>query len=473
MSTRSEFSTRTSPNDPCAPEKLLSPSRSIRLRTAIPGPRSLEILARREAAVGHGLSRSTSVVADHAHGVLVTDVDGNTLIDFAGGIGVLATGHTPESVVEAVQKQTEKLFHLCEVVGTTELYVSVCERLNGLMPDTNPVSIAKKSILSNTGAEAVENAVRAARSFTKRPAVICFEGAYHGRSLLTMTLTSKYDAYKRGFGPFAPDVYRLPFPDLYRRPAELSENAYIDQMIAAFDHALVAQVEPSAVAAVIIEPVQGEGGFVPTPMRFMQHIAKRCQENGIVLIIDEVQTGFGRTGTMFAIEQYGVTPDILVTAKSIAAGLPLSAITGRADIIDAVHVGGFGGTYGGNPLACAAALETIDLIERNKLPQRAAQLGTLIRERMAEWQAELPMIGDIRGMGAMLAMELVDDPISKHPAKEMTARLITEAAQRGLILIKAGLYSNCIRLLMPLMIPEEQLNEGLDVLGEALLASVN
>ncbi len=450
--------------EPCEPELRIAPSRSIRLRTEIPGPRSREILARREAAVGTGLSRSTPVVAAKAHGALVTDVDDNVFIDFAGGIGVLIAGHTPESVVTVLQKQTENLLHLCEVVGTTELYVAVCERLNALVPGDYP----KKSILSNTGAEAVENAVRAARAFTKRPGVICFEGAFHGRSLLTMTLTSKYDAYKHGFGPFAPDIYRLPFPDLYHRPEELSADRFIDGMIAAFDHALVAQVEPSAVAAVIIEPVQGEGGFVPTPPRFMQHIAKRCKEHGIVLIIDEVQTGFGRTGTLFAIEQFDVTPDILVSAKSIAAGLPLSAITGRGDMIDAVHVGGFGGTYGGNPLACAAALETIDLIVGQNLSRRAEQIGELIRERMLEWQAELPKIGDIRGMGAMLAMELVDDPIGKHPAKDAASRVISEAAKRGLILIKAGLYSNCIRLLMPLMIPEEQLHEGLDVLGEVL-----
>jgi len=451
----------------CGPEKALAPTRSIRLLTEIPGPRSREILARREAAVGRGLSRSTPVVAARAHGALVTDVDGNTLIDFAGGIGVLAAGHTPETVVEALREQAAELLHLCEVVGTTELYVEVCERLNALVPGKTPL----KSILSNTGAEAIENAVRAARAFTKRPAIICFEGAYHGRSLLTMSLTSKYDSYKHNFGPFAPDIYRLTFPYLYRRPDELSEDRYIDQQIAAFDHALVAQVEPSAVAAVVIEPVQGEGGFVPTPTRFMQHIARRCAENGIVLIIDEVQTGFGRTGTMFAIEQFGVTPDILVSAKSIAAGLPLSAITGRAEIIDAVHVGGFGGTYGGNPLSCAAAVKAIDFIQQNALPHRAGQIGELIHERMLEWQAEMPMIGDIRGMGGMLAMELVEDRTTKHPAREATSRVIQEAAQRGLILIKAGLYSNCIRLLMPLMIPEEQLNEGLDVLELALRAA--
>jgi 4-aminobutyrate aminotransferase/(S)-3-amino-2-methylpropionate transaminase len=464
----------TNPQNPtvnadCAPEKALAPTRSIRLLTEVPGPNSRAILARREAATGHGLSRSTPVVAAKAHGALVTDVDGNTFIDFAGGIGVLAAGHTPENVVEAIREQATTMLHLCEVVGTTELYVQVCERLNAIVPGHKP----QKSILTNTGAEAIENAVRAARSFTKRPGVICFEGAYHGRSLLTMSLTSKYDSYKRNFGPFASDIYRLAFPYVYRRPDDLTEEKYIDYMIATFDHALVAQVEPSAVAAVVIEPVQGEGGFIPTPVRFMQHIAKRCAENGIVLIIDEVQTGFGRTGTLFAIEQYGVTPDILVSAKSIAAGLPLSAITGRADIIDSVHVGGFGGTYGGNPLACAAAIEAMNFIDENHLSERAVQIGGLIRERMLEWQAEMPIIGDVRGMGAMLALELVDDRITKHPAKEVAARVIHEAAQRGLILIKAGLYSNCIRLLMPLMIPEEQLNEGLDVLEAALRAAVN
>src|SRR5579859_5237406 len=468
MTTPAPAAPSTHTADPCGPDKVLAPTRSIRLLTEIPGPRSREILARRDAATGRGLSRSTPIVAARAHGALVTDVDGNTFVDFAGGIGVLNVGHTPEAVVEALREQAGDLLHICEVVGTTELYVRVCERLNALVPGHAP----QKTILSNSGAEAVENAVRAARAYTKRPAVICFEGAFHGRSLLTMTLTSKYDAYKRSFGPFASDIYRLPFPNVYHRPAELSEDKFIDQMIEMFDHALVAQVEPSAVAAVIIEPVQGEGGFVPTPLRFMQHIARRCAEHGIVLIIDEVQTGFGRTGTMFAIEQYpGVTPDITVTAKSIAAGLPLSAITGRAELIDSVHIGGFGGTYGGNPLACAAALQAIDFIENEQLPRRAGQIGALIKERMTEWQAAMPLIGDVRGMGAMLAMELVDDRVTRHPAKEAAARVVNAAAQRGLILIKAGLYSNCIRLLMPLMIPEEQLNEGLDVLEAALCAA--
>jgi 4-aminobutyrate aminotransferase/(S)-3-amino-2-methylpropionate transaminase len=455
--------------EPCPPETMgIAPTRSIRLRTEIPGPKSREILARREAAVGRGLSKSTSVVVERAHGALVYDVDGNVLIDFAGGIGVLAAGHTPQSVVDVLTEQVGQLLHMCEVVATSELYVQVCERLNALVPGDS----AKKTILSNTGAEAIENAVRAARAFTGRPGVICFENAYHGRSLLTMSLTSKYDTYKRSFGPFAPDVYRLPAVDTYRRPPELTVEQYVDHLIRMFDHALVAQIEPSATAAVIIEPVQGEGGFIPVPKRFLQHVATRCKEHGIVLIIDEVQTGFGRTGTLFAIEQYEIAPDILVSAKSIAAGLPLSAITGRADIIDAVHVGGYGGTYGGNPLACAAALKTIDLILGERLPERAMQIGAIMRERMEEWQAELksPYIGDIRGMGAMLAMELVTDPHTKTPAKEQTAKLIHEAAQRGLILIKAGMYSNCIRLLMPLMIPEEQLTEALNVMGDALLA---
>ncbi len=458
--------TRTK-TEPCGPEKSLAPMRTIRLRTEIPGPRSREILARREAAVGRGLSRSTPVVVERAHGATVTDVDGNVLLDFAGGIGVLAAGHTPDALTESLRQQAGTLLHICEAVATTETYVQVCEKLNELFPGEG---LAVKSVLSNTGAEAVENAVRAARAFTGRPGVICYEGAFHGRSLLTMSLTSKYDSYKRGFGPFAPDIYRLPFPDLYRRPDELSAERFVETMCAAFDHALVAQVEPSAAAALIIEPVQGEGGFNPVPLRYMQHIARRCKEHGIVLIIDEVQTGFGRTGTLFAVEQFDVIPDILVTAKSLAAGMPLSAITGRTEIIDSVHVGGFGGTYGGNPMACTAALEAIEFIVRENLAQRAGQIGALMRERMDEWHATYPLVGNVRGMGAMLAVELVDDRTTKHPAREQTTALVLEAAKRGVILIKAGMYGNCIRLLMPLMIPEEQLNEGLDAIEAALKA---
>lgn len=439
-------------------------TRTIQLKTEIPGPKSREINARRDAAVTRGLGRSTPIVTKRAHGAVVEDVDGNVLLDFAGGIGVLAVGHTPATVVEAMKQQIDDLLHICAIVSTTESYVQLCETLNAITPGR----FAKKSILSNTGAEAVENAVRCARAYTKRPAVICFEGAYHGRTLLTMTLTSKYDLFKKGFGPFASDIYRLPFPYLYRRPDFMTEEQFTDYMIAQFDHALTAQVDPSAVAAVILEPVLGEGGFQPVPARYMQHVVNRCREHGIVFIADEVQTGFGRTGKMFAIEHYGVEPDIVVTAKSLGAGMPISAITGRAEILDAPHPGGLGGTYGGTPVACAAAIKTIEYLQQHNLPERATHLGEIIRRETERWQAEIPLVGDARGLGSMRAVEFVLDRVTKTPAKQTTLDIVQEAARRGVMCIRAGLFTNCLRFLMPLTIPEEQLYEGLDAVEAAI-----
>lgn len=444
-------------------------TRAINIKTEVPGPKGREILARREVAVSRGLGRSTPVVVASAHDALVTDVDGNTYIDFAGGIGVLAGGHTPAFVVDVLKQQAEELIHICSIVATTESYVELCEILNKIVPGNFP----KKSMLSNTGAEAVENAIRCARAYTGRPAVICFEGAYHGRTLLTMTLTSKYDLYKKGFGPFASDVYRLPFPSMYRRPDGLSEEQYIDWLIKHFDLAMTSYVDPSAVAAVIVEPVQGEAGFIPAPKRWLEHIAKRCKEHGIVLVIDEVQTGFGRTGTMFAIEQYNVEPDIVITAKSMGSGMPISAITGRAEVLDGPHISGMGGTYGGSPLACVAAIKTIELIQQQNLPARAVELGKIIRREFDRWHKEIPLVGDVRGMGAMLAVELVTDRETKTPAKEQTLPIIQEAARHGVIMIRAGMYSNCLRILVPLVIPEEQLLEGLEVVEAAIKTIVS
>lgn len=439
-------------------------TRTINLVTEIPGPKSREINARRDAAVSKGLGRGTPVVTQRAHGAVVTDVDGNTLLDFAGGIGVLAVGHTPAPVVDAMKQQLDDLVHICAIVSTTESYVELCELLNRIVPGNFP----KKTLLSNTGAEAVENAIRCARAYTKRPAVICFEGSYHGRTLLTMSLTSKYDLFKKGFGPFASDIYRLPFPYMYRRPDYMTEDQYTDYMIWQFDHALTAQVDPSAVAAVILEPIQGEGGFVPAPKRFMQHLAKRCKEHGICLVIDEVQTGFGRTGTMFAIEQYEVEPDILIMAKSIGAGMPISAITGRAEVLDAPHPGGLGGTYGGTPVACVGAIKTIEYIQQHNLPARAQHIGGILHGTFEHWKDEIKMVADVRGVGAMLAVEMVLDRDAKTPAKTQTIDIIQEAARRGVIMIRAGLFINCLRMLMPLTIPDDQLYEGLEVIEASI-----
>jgi len=364
-------------------------------------------------------------------------------------------------VVAAIQDQAAKLIHFSALVGTYEPYVALCEHLNAVVPISDPC----KTILSNSGAEGVENAIKIARAATGRQAIIAFEGAYHGRTLLTLTLTSKY-SFKKTFGPFAPEVYRAPFPAAYRMG--LSEEEAVTRCWDAFERMLVAHVGPEAIAAVIIEPVQGEGGFIPTPREFMRRLHDFCNRNGSVLIADEVQCGFGRTGTLFAMEQMRVEPDILVSAKSIAAGMPLAATTGRAAIMDKAHIGGIGGTYGGNPLACVAALEVLKMFNDGELLRRAHRIGAIVRERGAIWQREIPLVGDVRGMGAMMAIELVKDRTTREPAADEVLEVVRYCAEHGVLTMRAGLYANCIRLLMPLVITDDQLHEGLDVLDEAL-----
>ncbi|MCL4876664.1 MAG: 4-aminobutyrate--2-oxoglutarate transaminase [Anaerolineae bacterium] len=440
---------------------------SIHLKTDIPGPKSREILARRAAAVTSGLAKATEVVVESASGALVHDVDGNTLLDFAGGIGMLAVGHSPKNVVDAMHTQAEKLIHMCSIVATYEPYVALAELLNAVTPGNFP----KKTLLSNSGSEAVENAVNLARAYTRRPAVISFEGAYHGRTLLALSLTSKYGLFKKLFGPFAPEIYRIPAPNVYRRPPGMSEEEYVEWLCQNLDHALIAQVDPSAIAAIIIEPVQGEAGFIPIPPAFLSRIREICTQHGIVMIADEVQCGMGRTGKLFAIEHYGIVPDVIVTAKSLGAGMPIAATIGRAEILDAIHPGGVGGTYGGSPVACAAAIEAVNMINTPGFLYRAAQVGSTIRESMLRWKEKYPLIGDVRGLGAMMLVEFVKDHDSKEPAAAETLEIIKYAYQHGLILIRAGLYSNCIRLLPPLNLPDEMLMEGLGVL-EAAIAHV-
>lgn len=439
---------------------------TINLITEVPGPKSREIAARREAATPRGAAKASSIVITEAQGAAVTDADGNTLLDLAGGIGVLAVGHCPPNVVNAIKDQAEKLIHFCAIVGTYEPYVQVVELLNEIAPGDFP----KKSILLNSGAEAVETAVKIARSSTGRPAIIVFEGGYHGRTNLTLAMTSKYGLFKKGFGPFAPEVYRLPFPNLYRRPAGMSEDEYLDDCIARLDTAMIAQVDPSAVAAIVIETVQGEAGFIPTPPRFLQRIRELCDQHGIVMISDEVQCGFGRTGKLFAVEHYGIVPDLIVTAKSIAGGMPLSAVTGRAEIMDAPHPGGLGGTYSGNPIACAAAVETINMIRQPEFLSRAQAVGARIRQHLVSLDRESTLVDNVRGLGPMLLVELVSNPLSKAPAPQQTLDVINESLRRGVIAMRAGLYSNCIRFLPPLNITDEQLDEGLTVIADAVRA---
>ena len=441
----------------------------IRVNTEIPGPRAKQVLARRSAAVPSGLARATDVVVERAEGALVFDVDGNTLIDLAGGIGMLAVGHSPGAVTDAIERQAARFIHPCALVATYEPYVELAELLNEVTPGTFP----KKTILTNSGAESVENAVKLARKFTGRSSIICFEGGYHGRTLLTLSLTSKYGLFKSGFGPFAPEIVRLPVPNLYRTPQGMSEEEYLNFAIRQLEHALVAQVDPKAVAAFIIEPVQGEAGFLAVPARFLQRIRELCDQHGIVMIADEVQCGCGRTGRMFAVEHYGIVPDMIVTAKSLGAGMPIGAVTGRAEIMDSAHLGGVGSTYGGSPVACAAALEALKMIRQPEFLAHANHLGGVMREVLESWKTRWPVIGDVRGLGPMLLVELVADRESKAPlGPEITLGIIRRAVANGVLLIRAGLFSNCIRFLPPLNMPEDMLREGLNAVGRAIEASV-
>jgi len=437
----------------------------VRLTTPVPGPRGAAMLARRAAALPAGLGKATDVCVERAHGALMVDVDGNVLIDMASGIGVTGVGNAPAEVVDAVTAQTQKFLHTCSLVTTYEPMVRLAEVLNEITPGT----FAKKTIFANSGAEAVENAVKMARKATGRPAVVCFEGGYHGRTLLTLTLTSKYGLFKQGFGPFAPDVVRLPIPSVYRTPAGMTEDQYLDFAIRQLEQAFVAQVDPSACAAVIIEPVQGEAGFIPVPPRFLQRIRELCTQHGIVMIADEVQCGMGRTGRVFASEHYGLVPDMLVSAKSLGAGMPIGAVTGRADLMDAAHPGGVGGTYGGNPVACASALAAVETIRRPEFLSHATRLGEVMREVMGGWQRAYPIVGDVRGLGPMMLAEFVKDQTSKTPlAPEDTLAIVKGTVARGVVLMRAGLFSNGVRLLPPLTMPEPMLREALDALGASV-----
>ena len=432
-------------------------TRAIDLRTEIPGPRSREIVERKHRSVADPLSLVLPIVAAEGRGATVTDVDGNTFIDFTGGVGCLNVGHAHPRVVEAVQEQAARLLHTDFTVVPYEVYVTLAERLIELAPFSGPA----KAAFFNAGTEAVENAVKFSRAYTGRPAVIAFEGGFHGRTLMSLTLTSKVHPYKAGLGPFAPEVYRVPFPNEYRGISSA-------QALAALERAFVTQVAAETVAAIVIEPVQGEGGFLVAPPEFLQGVRSICDEHGIVFVADEVQTGYGRTGCMFAIEHSGVEPDLITVAKSIAAGLPLSGVLGKAAIMDAPGDSAVGGTYVGNPVAQAAALAVLDVFEDEGLVDRAVHIGDVIRARMSAWQTRLPRIGNVRGLGAMLAIELVQDPGTKQPAPELATAVVEHAAAHGLLLLKAGTHSNCIRVLCPLVIADAELDEALDVWEAAL-----
>ncbi|MEO8198892.1 MAG: 4-aminobutyrate--2-oxoglutarate transaminase [Gemmatimonadota bacterium] len=440
----------------------------IQLKTAIPGPASQALMVRRRNAVSAAVPATTSIAVAHADGAIITDVDGNRLIDFAGGIGTLNVGHRNPEVLAAIREQLDHYLHLAFPVATYEPYVLLAERMNAITPGTHE----KRTLFVNSGAEAVENAIKAARFFTGRQAVVCLDHAFHGRTNLTMGLTAKVMPYKKGFGPFAPEIYRIPFPYCYRCPAApeipggrccQADSSYLEQLFAGV-------VDPASVAAIIMELELGEGGFVPAPVEYVSAMAEFARKHGILFIADEIQTGFGRTGKLFACEHYGLVPDLITTAKSLAGGLPLAAVTGRADVLDAPQVGGLGGTYGGNPLACAAALAVLDVMEREKIPEHGDRIGRIIRARFNQWATTHQFIGDVRGLGAMIAMEFVTDRATKHPDKTRTSQFLAEALRRGLILLSAGTYGNVVRILVPLTASDDLIEEGLRVMEASLSA---
>jgi 4-aminobutyrate aminotransferase len=419
-------------------------------------PTSTELKARKAAAVPNGVGTKGIYVAKAENSEL-WDVDGRRYIDFAAGIAVVNTGHRHPKVMAAVAQQAELFAHTCFHISPYESYVELAERLNGLAPG----DFAKKTLFLNSGAEAVENAIKIARYYTKRSAIIAFSGGFHGRTHMTMALTGKVMPYKRGFGPFPAEVYHAEFPQPYR-------GITTEQALADIDRLFHGDVDPKSVAAIIVEPVQGEGGFNVAPPEFLKAVRRLCDEHGIVMIADEVQTGIGRTGKMFCIEHAGVVPDLITMAKGLGGGFPLSAVTGRATIMDAAHPGGLGGTYGGNPISIAAALAVLDVVESEDLCARATRVGQKMRSRLEALAKEMPLIGDVRGLGAMVALELVKDPKSKEPDAETTAAVLAHAEKRGLILLSCGTSANVVRLLAPLTIQDNILDEGLALLADAL-----
>ncbi len=428
----------------------------------IPGPKSHELLARRQQFVARGVASTMNVFAAKADGAIIEDVDGNHYIDFAGGIGTMNIGHARPEVTRAIAEQAAKFTHTCFSVMMYEPYIALAERLVKLTPGEFP----KKALFFNSGAEAVENAVKIARWATGRPAIIVFDNAFHGRTLMTMTMTSKVKPYKFGFGPYAPEVYRAPFPYPYRM--NMTPQQATEYCIQELERMFTSDVAPDQVAAIIVEPVQGEGGFMVAPPGFLRALKTVCEKHNILFVADEIQTGFCRTGRMFAVEHDGVEPDLMIIAKSMGAGMPISGVIGRAEIMDAPPPGTLGGTYSGNPVACAAALAVLDLYEKEDYAARSREIGQVITKRFLIMQERYPLIGDVRGLGGMAAMELVTDRTTKEPDSHAASEVLAAAHHRGLVLIKAGMYDNVLRILVPLCVSDEQLNKGLDIFEAAL-----
>ena len=440
---------------------------TIQIKTRIPGPKSKTLAERRDHAVPRGLSQSTPVYVAKAEDAWLEDVDGNRYVDFAGGIGCINVGHRREAVVAAIREQLDRYLHTCVQVTPYEGYVRLAERMN----EVTPGRFRKKTLFVNSGAEAIENAVKIARVHTGRPGIIAFEDAFHGRTMMTLALTSKTHPYKAGFAPFPSDVYRIPYAYCYRCSYSLRYPSCDVFCASHLEDTFKRVVAAEEVAAVIAEPVLGEGGFVVPPKEFFRILIDICHNHGVLFIADEVQSGFGRTGKLFASEHYGIEPDIVVTAKSLGGGLPLAAVTGRAEIMDAPGPGGLGGTFAGNPLSCAAALAVLDIFEHENLLERANALGNRFQKRAREWQERWPMIGDVRGLGAMQAIELVQSPEKREPAADEANQIVQYCYEHGLIVLSAGSYSNVIRVLVPLVATDAQMDEGLDVLEAALKAA--
>ena len=439
------------------------------VKTPVPGPKAKELLDRRKQYVPKGVSNGIPTFVERAEGALLTDVDGNTFIDFAGAIGTINVGHCAPAVVSALHDQIDKYIHTGFNVMMYEPYIELAERLAKLAPGDHE----KQVLFLNSGAEAVENAVKIARKYTKRQAVIVFSRGFHGRTLLTMSMTSKVKPYKYEFGPFAPEIYKAPYHYAYRRPEGMSEEQYDQYILDEFKTFLKGDVAPETVAAVVMEPVQGEGGFVVPSKKFVQGVAEICKEYGILFVADEIQTGFCRTGTTFAIEQFDVVPDLMTVSKSMGAGVPISGVIGRKEIMEEASPGELGGTYAGSPLGCRAALAVLDIIEKQNLNARSNEIGAKVMNRFARLAEKYDIIGDVRGLGSMCALEFVTDRATREPNKDIVGSIVAEANKRGLITLSAGLFGNVLRVLMPLVITDEQLEEGLNILEESIEAAVS
>ncbi|MDR7236452.1 4-aminobutyrate--2-oxoglutarate transaminase [Neobacillus drentensis] len=436
--------------------------------TNVEASKTAELKQRREKAVPRGPYHVTGIYVDSAKGAIIKDVDGKEYIDFAGGIGIQNIGHNHPKVVEAIQNQLSKFIHTCFHVAPYESYIELAEKLN----EVTPGNFEKQTMFVNSGSEAVENAIKIARKYTGKSGVVSFDRAYHGRTLLTLSLTSKVEPYKKGFGPFANETYRMPYPYYYRSEDSMTNEQIDDQILNKFKDFFLTEASPEAIGAIIMEPVQGEGGFIVPSARFVQGLKRICEENNILFIADEIQTGFCRTGKLFAIEHFGVEPDLITMSKSLAAGMPLSAVTGKKEIMNAPGIGQLGGTFAGSPLACAAGLAVLNVIEEENLVERSAWLGERIQAKLRKFQEKFPVIGEVRALGAMCALELVTDRETKTPNKALTGNIVEASWKQGLISLSAGIYGNVLRFLPPVTITEEQLEKGLSILENVIAQEV-